>query len=102
MASREQKKMERKQRKSKVRAAQYAASAARKNQKGHKVAVKRPVKINGYSFAKKNAKLNIKRNEAISRQNQWAELTVTEQINELKNRPGESKRQITRLENLTK
>ena len=48
--SREQKRMERKQQKAKMRAQQYAEAAARKKQKGgHKVVGKRPVKVNGYA-----------------------------------------------------
>lgn len=47
--SREQKRLERKQQKAKVRAAQYAAAAARKKQKGQHVAKNRPVKVNGYA-----------------------------------------------------
>lgn len=72
---RKQKKLARKQQKAKQRAAQYAASAARKHQK-HKKVVTRPVKVNGYKSAKLHNKQNRKKIEAETRQKDYVLPTV--------------------------
>lgn len=96
--SKEQKRVERKQRKAKIRAAQYAASAERKKQKRENA--ERNIKVNGYSFNRRNLILNQKKIEAKERQARWDNLTLQAKIAELKTRPGESKRQLARLNKL--
>lgn len=101
--SRDQKRVERKQQKAKIRALQYAASAARKAQKGHKVAVKRPVR-EVYSQAKANARLRIKQKEADSRQLDYESLSKGEKLILINARidklGGKSKRELDRVNKL--
>lgn len=64
--SRQQKKLERKQRKSKMRFEQYAAAAARKGQKHN--TVERNIKVNGYNSDTLHKNESRKRQEAEARQ----------------------------------
>lgn len=95
--TREQKRLIRKQHKAKLRAQQYAAAAERKKEKGYKVAVVRPVKVNGYHSEKLKARRDKKAYQALYRQNAHNQLSKAEKIKKIKNRRGESKRELARL-----
>lgn len=94
--SRNQKKLERKQRKAKIRALQYAASAARKAGKGHKEAVKRPVREH-YSRAKINARIQKRQYAADDRQMKYDALSKNDKIALINSRRGESKRELDKV-----
>jgi hypothetical protein len=94
--TREQKRLERKQLKSKMRAQQYAAAAARKASKGQ-VKVTRNVKQNGYQSDGLKAKQAQKRKDAQLRQRKYDKLTTQERVQLAQGRRGESKREIARL-----
>jgi len=59
-------------------------------------------KQNGYNSSVLRAKRNQKRHDADDRQAAWESLTPTEQLNSLKGRRGESKRQVARIHSLLK
>ena len=62
----------------------------------------RPVKKNGYSNAKRLARLEKRRVEAQARNGVWVKLSVREKISSLSKRSGKSKKQIAKLEKLSK
>ena len=95
--SREQKRLDRKRRKAVVRAAQYAAAALRKKQKGHKEAIKRPVKENGYKSNTLQARRNQRQADAVLRDCKHQSLHIAEQIAKAKTRRGGSERELARL-----
>ena len=55
-------------------------------------------KQNGYNSTVIRAKLNQRRHDADDRLAAWESLTPTEQLNSLKGRRGESKRQVARIQ----
>jgi len=55
-------------------------------------------KTNGYSQYKANARRERKRDDAELRQSQYDSLSLLEKIALVKSRPGNSKRELTRLE----
>ncbi len=57
-------------------------------------------KKNGYSNKKRLARLNARRNETNARNLAHSKLTVAEKIAKASTRPGESKREVTRLNHI--
>lgn len=60
---------------------------------------KRPVKVNGYSHRKADARKDRRRDEADARQDKYDSLTVEQKISRAKKRRGKSEREINRLIN---
>lgn len=94
--SREQKRIERKQRKAKMRAEQYAEAAKRKGGTNKKT-VERNRKTNGYKSGVLRAKRNQKRLEAEQRQKAYSKLSFADKVKLIDSRPGYSKREMARI-----
>ena len=96
--TRDQKRIERKTRKARMRAQQYAESAARKAAKGgKKKSVHRPRKVNGYNHGFADARQRQKKNEAQERNRACKALPLDERLELIASRRGKSEREVARL-----
>lgn len=62
----------------------------------------RRIKVGGYSSTKLHARRDKRRHEAEARQGEYDKLTVAQRLLRAKKSPGQSKREIIKLEKLAK
>jgi hypothetical protein len=95
---REKKRIARKQRKSQIRKAQYAASSARKRGSDSITRTSTPhVGRRDYSHDFEDFKKDLRRKDAMERQDEYDGLSVQEKIGRAEMAPGNAKKELAKL-----